>query len=928
MKAFQIVITPLLLLCMALSLQAQPRQTVGDRTSISVHGFIFGSDELEEKPYPLPNASIHLTCLNDTTATSDLHSRQNGQFGNFMSVLRKRVKRNTVPRIRIAVSYMGYDTFQKDYAAKREYFDDDNPSYGSYWEVDIDTIVLQSKPMSIQEVQIVGELQRMYESGDTTVFNVEAYQMPRGTVLLNLVRRLPGLRYEQGQLTYRDSVIHEIRLNGESFFAHDMKLALENIENSDLKQFRVYKTQADTMSTDTTKHWVADMITKNAANRVETAKPELGTSDKKNTYHFAMEGMQWKSGNKGEWSASVKLDDLPDASMKKYSQNSIGGSYRRKIGQTNISYMPRYSYDDRRNDSESLSSTLMPGFEQYSQSTNQSKTYRNNTSHNFGASGMIGEKGGFWNANINYYNTDTRSHSQDNGASYSGDPFASEDSQQPDEQQLKAIGLNRRSSQQQQRSHTEDISMNGSYSKYFDGEKHSSSLNISANMNRSHQYSSTTEKQHTDYLQYADSVWSYHRQSTSPVESGRLRLRSEYGYDFGPKHFRQHLKLAYEYSHNYQESELTYYDLTNQGKRIDSISTYSKDLTDAHRMSIGYNFNYKRLYLDQSYACIPTRENYQYHRHDGVKADTILKAPLYNATTRLEYRFAERHSLTMEYSINTRLPNASSLVRPTTNDDPLYIAIANPNLKKPAQHNVNLYLSLGGDWSFSNYYRMTRNNIVYRSIYDTKTGGVTSTSDNINGSWSMDNHATYRTDFKHANITVNAIHQYSHNVNYLRTNASTDDEKGTSDVHSIVVEPRFVMYAKHYDLNLNGHYGYQWGTSDYTTSIDKVHSFQFNSGFNYWLGTRLTLHSDLNISGQAGSKLQDANRTDVIWNLGVEYKVLRDHRALIKLQWYDILQQRRTFNSYITSTGRSEYRSSGNPHYVLLTFQYKLYKMK
>ena len=163
MKAFQIVITPLLLLCMALSLQAQPRQTVGDRTSISVHGFIFGSDELEEKPYPLPNASIHLTCLNDTTATSDLHSRQNGQFGNFMSVLRKRVKRNTVPRIRIAVSYMGYDTFQKDYAAKREYFDDDNPSYGSYWEVDIDTIVLQSKPMSIQEVQIVGELQRMYE---------------------------------------------------------------------------------------------------------------------------------------------------------------------------------------------------------------------------------------------------------------------------------------------------------------------------------------------------------------------------------------------------------------------------------------------------------------------------------------------------------------------------------------------------------------------------------------------------------------------------------------------------------------------------------------------------------------------------------------------------------------------------------------------
>ncbi len=283
-----------LLLCMSIGMQAQiyiagggqtdGRQTVGEKLWLNISGRIFGTDEMEPKPYSLPNANIQLVCLNDTTVKSVAVTNKEGFFYHGMNVLKKRVKKNDVPRVRVKVSYVGYETYTQDLKSVYHYFDENNKSYGGSWMIDLDSIVLKSKPMSMDEVVIVGELKRMYESGDTTVFNVDAFEMPRGTVLLNLVRRLPGLRYEDGQLTYRDSVIHEIRLNGESFFAHDMKIALENIENTDLKQFRVYKTQADTLSTDTTKHWVADMITKNPVNKVELTKPEIGTSNIKNTY--------------------------------------------------------------------------------------------------------------------------------------------------------------------------------------------------------------------------------------------------------------------------------------------------------------------------------------------------------------------------------------------------------------------------------------------------------------------------------------------------------------------------------------------------------------------------------------------------------------------------------------------------------------------
>ena len=227
----------ILLLCMSIGMQAQVyisgggqpigRQTVGEQIWLNISGRIYGTDEMDPKSYPLPSANIQLVCLNDTTVKKVAVTNKEGRFYNGMNVLKKRVKKNDVPRVRVKVSYVGYETYTQDLKLAFRYYDEDNKSYGGGWHLNLDSIVLKSNPMSVDEVVIVGELQRMYESGDTTVFNVDAFEMPRGTVLLNLVRRMPGLRYEDGQLTYRDSVIHEIRLNGESFFAHDMKIALE-----------------------------------------------------------------------------------------------------------------------------------------------------------------------------------------------------------------------------------------------------------------------------------------------------------------------------------------------------------------------------------------------------------------------------------------------------------------------------------------------------------------------------------------------------------------------------------------------------------------------------------------------------------------------------------------------------------------------------
>ena len=951
MKVLLSFISTLILFCISLTMQAQyvivsgggnsigssqtrQQQTVGEQQYFHVYGNIYGTDDMEPTPYALPNANIQIVCLNDTSVSAVAVSNKQGGFSQSMYVLKKRIKKKEGLRVAIRVSYVGYETYVKELQAKERYYDEEHKEYGSTWEVNADTIVLKSKPMSTEEVQIVGELKRMYESGDTTIFNVDAFEMPRGTVLLNLIRRMPGLRYENDQLTYRDSVIHEIRLNGESFFAHDMKIALENIENEDLKQFRVYKTQADTLSTDTTKHWVADMITKKPVNRVEMTKPEIGTSNIKNTYHFQMQNMQWKSGNKGEWSATVRLDDLPEATSKKSSQNSINGSFRKQFGKQNrynFNYIPSYGYSDHRSNDEAFQSNIMPGYEQYSISSGESKTYNSNTNQNVSFSGRLKSdySGGYLSGNVNYSNNDYQNYYRHTSSSYSGNPFAGENNELLDEASLRAIGLNRSSSESQSRSHQQSMTIQSNYSQSFEGNKTFKYPNINVRMHyyNNHDYGSSTELQQTDYLQYGDSVWSYHRQSISPTNTNRLSLSADFGFNFGSEKItRQHISFTYEFTHQDYESEQVYFDLTNNHQQLDSISTYQRNMTTGHRMGLNYDISIKNFTFNQSVMFVPTRQSYEYARRDGVRADTTLQAPTMNTTTSLSYRFKQNRSMSVYYNFSNQLPSPSYLVQPTTNDNPLYIQKANPNLKKTENHSFNLSMYFG-EWSLNGSYHFSRNAIASHSIYDTKTGGRVSTYENINGNWGVNSSASYRTDFRHSNISINASYSFNHQVNYLQTRG-TDGGKGASDVHNINVSPRFVLYTKHYDLTLNGGYTYQWGNSDYAMSIDKSHSFQLNSALNYWLGNRLTIHTDLNISGRTGSRMSDANRTDFMWNMGIEYKVLRDYRGLLKLTWYDILREQTNYNINIGPTGRYESRSSGNPHYVLLTFQYKLYKMK
>ena len=207
-------------------------------------------DDYEPDPYPLQSANVKITLMGDTTEVTGTSVDRDGYFWNYTS-RRDRLKDT---RIRVTISYLGMETYDSIYSpkAKRE-------SGIQTFTVKIDSLVLHSNPLTTEEVEIVAELQRMYQRGDTVIFNADAYEMPTGSVLLDLVRRLPGLKYSDGKMTYLGRDINEIRLNGDQFFKRDMSIALNNMPSDKLKSLKVYEVPDDTLNVMSKNHLVMDM---------------------------------------------------------------------------------------------------------------------------------------------------------------------------------------------------------------------------------------------------------------------------------------------------------------------------------------------------------------------------------------------------------------------------------------------------------------------------------------------------------------------------------------------------------------------------------------------------------------------------------------------------------------------------------------------
>ena len=274
------------------------------------------------------------------------------------------------------------------------------------------------KPMKkleveLGEVVVKSTLLKFYMDGDTLVYNADAFPMAEGSMMGELLRKMPGVELEDGGIIkVNGRHVESMLLNGKDFFDKDRELLLENMPSYMVKSFNVYertpdKVRGTALAESTQKEFVMDVRLKKEYNAGWIANAEAGggfpfydSGDGK--YMGRLFGMRFtkksrffgyvntnnlndtrKPGDKGDW-AQLRLSEGLTSSVSAGANYRYDGEYG-ESKQHNYQGSIDGSYADKDNQSQTASATFLDNGNTYGKSFANSHSYEwtVNTEHRF-----------------------------------------------------------------------------------------------------------------------------------------------------------------------------------------------------------------------------------------------------------------------------------------------------------------------------------------------------------------------------------------------------------------------------------------------------------------------------------------------------------------------------------------------------------------
>lgn len=103
---------------------------------------------------------------------------------------------------------------------------------------DLSEVRLNQKATQLNDVIV--EAPDIYAKGDTLVFNVARYANAKDNAIIDVIKRLPGIKVEEdGTIKYQGKPINKFYLDGNDFIGGQYGLATNNISHKDVKSVEV-----------------------------------------------------------------------------------------------------------------------------------------------------------------------------------------------------------------------------------------------------------------------------------------------------------------------------------------------------------------------------------------------------------------------------------------------------------------------------------------------------------------------------------------------------------------------------------------------------------------------------------------------------------------------------------------------------------------
>lgn len=166
---------------------------------------------------PIQLATVSVLRLSDSSLISYTVTDKNGAFT--LHNLKQQPSR-------LLVSHVGYQGLHLTVDFKKGEL------------ADLGTLYLSTK--MLQEVTVKGDRMPVIIKKDTIEFDAMAFKTRPNAMVIDLLKKLPGVQIDQDGISVNGKAVSKIRVNGKDFFVNDQSIATNNIPAEMISKVQVY----------------------------------------------------------------------------------------------------------------------------------------------------------------------------------------------------------------------------------------------------------------------------------------------------------------------------------------------------------------------------------------------------------------------------------------------------------------------------------------------------------------------------------------------------------------------------------------------------------------------------------------------------------------------------------------------------------------
>ena len=862
-------------------------------------------------------------------------------------------------RYTLKITYVGFKTYTKQLNIR------DGKDYSA------GTITLEPDAIMLKGATVTARASKVTLKADTFMYNASAFRTPEGSVVEELVKRLPGAEVsDDGTIKINGKEVKKILVDGKEFMTGDTKTALQNLPTNIIERIKAYDQQSDLARVsgiqDGEEETVLDFGIKKGMNKGLMANVDLGIGTKK---RYAGRGMGAVMKDNLKVMLFTRANNVNDMGFPGGGGGGRWGQQRQGLNATKmVGANVNYELKDKFKLDGSIRWNHSNGDQLAKRSSEQ--IYDATTSAFSNSVSRVFSRGNSWNAqmriewqpdsmtNILFRPTlrinsnDGLDHSDE--ATFDKDPYQYVSNPLEELGQLIDLGIVKNNRVQNNVSYSDSKNLGGMLQ--FNRKLSSTGRNITLQLNGnwSNGGSQSINDAVVMFYQYEnDSSYITRRYNDTPTKNWNYRARLTYSEPI----FRQvYLQFIYQYRYDYTKSDRSTYDFSYapispiwtpdyrtwdtylapyqpiEGYRDDDLSRFSEYRNYTHNLELmlrvvrkTYNFNVGVRLVPQKSHFV---QDYQGHHSDTTRTVT-------NFTPTLDFRWkrSEVSQLRVNYFANINQPQMSDLLEIVDDSDPLNIKVGNAGLKPSFTQNLRFF--------YNNYVQAhqrsiatwaglstTSNAISNKVTLDTSSGARVTRPENIDGNWNAYAGLVFNTALDSAayfNINSFTNTGYNHYVGYASVNSMSESQKSVTKSVNINQRLAFSYRNDWLEVELSGGVGYNHSRNDQQTS-NNLDTWQFSYGGLVGItapwGTALT--TNINMQSRRGYNDASMNTNELIWNAQLSQGFLKGKPLTISLQLYDILHQQSTFSRAISAMGRTDTEYNSITSYGMLHVIYRL----